>query len=87
MSKFFSGNLRRNLTCVPSNAVSQRRRSAPLCSGVTHPRLTLCSGCSVTFLLSLLVTNHDLLTIRLCRAKVVNSTRLCSRGQLGSQGA
>jgi hypothetical protein len=33
---------------------------------------------SVTFLLSLPVTNHNLLTIRFCCAKVVNSTRLCS---------
>jgi hypothetical protein len=31
-----------------------------------HPCLSLDSSCSVTFLLSVLVTNHDLLTIRLC---------------------
>jgi hypothetical protein len=51
----------------------------PLCSGATHPRLTLYSGCSVTFLLFLLGTNHSLLIIRFCRVKVVNSTRLCLR--------
>ena len=42
--------------------------------------LTHCSGCSVTFLLSLPLTNHNLLTIRLYRAKVVNSTRLYTEG-------
>jgi hypothetical protein len=29
----------------------------------THPRVSLCSGCSVTLLLSFLVTNRDLLTL------------------------
>jgi hypothetical protein len=37
-------------------------------------------GCLVTFLLSVLVTNHDLLSFRLYCAKVVNSTRLYSGG-------
>jgi hypothetical protein len=49
-------------------------------SGATYRRLTLCSGCSVTFLLSLLVVNYNLLTIRFCRKKVVNSTRLYLEG-------
>jgi hypothetical protein len=52
--------------------VSQRRRSAQ----ALLTRLTFYSGCSVTFLLSLLVTNHSLLIIRFCRAKTVNSTRV-----------
>lgn len=34
-----------------------------------------CSGCSVTLLLFLLLTNHDLLPMPLYRAKVDNSTR------------
>ena len=42
-----------------------------------HP----CSGCSVTFLLSPLVTNHSLLTIRFCRIKVINPTRVYFRVQ------
>jgi hypothetical protein len=46
------------------------------CSPSPHP----CSGCSVTFLLSLLVDNHNLVIIRLCRTKVVNFIRLYSRG-------
>jgi hypothetical protein len=43
-----------------SNAVSHS--PSPLCSVATHPSLTLhqlCSGCLVTFLLSLPLTNHD----------------------------
>jgi len=47
--KDYDGNLRRILTCVASNAVSQHRCSA-------QALLTLCSGCcSVTFLLSLTI--------------------------------
>lgn len=46
-----------------------------LCSGATHSRLTLGSGCSVTFLLSLLVTNHELFTICFYYVKVINSIR------------
>ena len=46
-----------------------------LCSGATHSRLTLGSGCSVTFLLSLPVTNHELFTIWFYYVKVINSTR------------
>jgi hypothetical protein len=38
------------------------------------------SGNSVTSLLSLLLTNYNLLTIRLYREKVVNSTQLYSGG-------
>jgi hypothetical protein len=52
-----------------ANSPLTRLLASPLYSGATHPRLTLDTSCSVTFLLSLLVTNHDLLTIRLCRAK------------------
>ena len=65
------GSLRRHFLPFASNAVSQHRRSA-------QALLTLCSGCSVTFLLSLSVTHPNLLTIRFYRAKVVNSTRPCS---------
>jgi hypothetical protein len=44
----------------------QRGESAsPLCSGTTHPRLTFCLDCLVTFLLSLSVINHNLFTISL----------------------
>jgi len=70
------GNLRRHFSTFASNMVSQRRRSAQ----ALLTRLTFYSGCSVTFLLSLLVTNHSLLIIRFCSTKVVNSTRLCSGG-------
>jgi len=51
---YYLGNLRRILTCVAFSAVSQHRRSA-------QALLTLASGCSVTFLLSLPLTNHVLL--------------------------
>jgi hypothetical protein len=36
---------------------------SPLCSGATHIRTTFYLGCSVTFLLSLPLTNHALLTV------------------------
>jgi hypothetical protein len=41
-----------------------------------HHHLSLYLGYLVTSLLSLLLTNHNLLTIRLYYAKVVNSIRL-----------
>jgi hypothetical protein len=66
------GNLRRQFFYFTSHSVV----SVPLYSGATHPRLTLYSGYLVTFLLSLLSTNHNLLTIQLHRWKVVNFTRV-----------
>jgi hypothetical protein len=69
------GNLRRILTYVASNKVSQLRRSTQALLNLASP------SCSVTFLLSFPLTNHDLLAIRFYRAKIVNSTRLCSGGQ------
>jgi hypothetical protein len=44
------------------------------------PRLTFYSNYSVTFLLSLPVTNHNLLDICFRLAKIYQSTRLCLRG-------
>jgi len=44
------------------------------------PRLTFYSKFSVTFLLSFLVANYNLLSIRFCHTKVVNFTRLYPRG-------
>jgi hypothetical protein len=41
-------------------------------SGATHPRLTLCSGCLVKFLLSLLVANCNLLNIQFYYTLVIN---------------
>jgi hypothetical protein len=64
----YMGNLKRHFYKFASNTVSQRRRYA-------QALLTLCSGFSAMFLLSLLVTNHDLLTNRFCRAKAVDSVR------------
>jgi hypothetical protein len=69
-----SGNLRRHFFKFAFIQVSKHRRS-------TQALLTLCSGCSVTFLLSFSVTNYNLHTIRLCRAKDVNSTVLYSEGR------
>jgi len=59
---------------ISSHSLLTRLVSVAALLGRCHPRLTLCSSCSVTFLLSLLITNYT------CRAKVVNSTRLCSGG-------
>ncbi|PMD23467.1 hypothetical protein NA56DRAFT_644328 [Hyaloscypha hepaticicola] len=50
---FDSGKLSQIFTSLPS-------------STVTHPRLTLASGCSVTFLITLLLTSHDLLSALPC---------------------
>jgi len=49
-------------------------------------RLALCWGCLVTFLLSFPVTNHSLLTIPFCCAKVVKSIDYIQGDQVGSQG-
>jgi hypothetical protein len=73
----FLGSLRRHFFIFASNAVSQRRCSA---QALLTLALTLYSGCSVTFLLFFLVTNHSLLIIWFYCVKVVNSTRLCSGG-------
>jgi len=54
------------------NIAARLRRYSPS----PHPLLRLLSHIPAL----LLVTNHILVTIRLCRAKVVNSKRLCLEG-------
>jgi hypothetical protein len=66
-------SLRRRLFKFASDVVSEHRRSS---HARLTPHLTLCQGCSVTFLHSLLVANYNLLSIR---GKDVNSARLCSK--------
>jgi hypothetical protein len=58
---------------LPTQLGSQRCRSA-------QALLTLCLGYSVTFLLSLLMSNHNSSFIRLCYAKAVNFTQLYVKG-------
>jgi hypothetical protein len=65
---------------ISSHSLPTRLVSVAALLRCYSPSLTLYSGCSVTFLLSLLVTNHNLLIIRFCRVKVVNPTQLYSGG-------
>ena len=69
-----SGNLRRLFFTFASNAVSQRRRSAQALLTLASPSTQVAQSHSCSPFQWL--TNHDLLIIQSCRAKVVNSTRL-----------
>jgi hypothetical protein len=63
------GNLKRQFFHFSSNTASQHRRSAQALLTFASPPPYIYSGCSVTLLPPLPVTNHDLFTIRLCSVK------------------